>query len=193
MGSSGRPYERWGASAPAADARRTLQIAFVAMAIGATSSAWAVLALVGQPTGDGNAQTSVGAKTYQLPTVPVAEGQTAGGHTVKSTASAAPSVTPASTAIDAPSSRAPEVQVIATAPSERDTKPDVPSSPAAAESQVDLSRDKQPEKERPLIEANPKVDVAKDKEKEPPSVVDRKVKPYQRWAIRPRYPLHWPF
>jgi hypothetical protein len=195
--SSSRQYERWGTSTPAVDPRRTLQIAIVAMAIGATSSAWAVLALGERLAGDRNTQTSLETKTYlneQRPTWHVAEGRTIGGHTANSRASAAPSVTPTSTAVDTPSSGAPEVEVVPPAPREQDTKLDVPSSPAALDSQVDLSRDKQPAKEPAPIDMNNKVDIGKNNEKgKPSSIVDRKINPYRRWAIRRRYRSHWPF
>ena len=203
MSWSGRPCKVCGPSMPAADPPRTLQIALIAMAVGAISGAEVVSALVGQPTEDRYAsiasQTSVGAKTYlddQSSTAHAVVGRTADGDIVKSTASASPSVTSASTVMDPFSLHTPDMQVIVAVPKERDPKQEVPSSPIAAEPQADLTRDKEPEKAPVLadVPAKPQVDVTRDKEPEKPAPgVDRKVNPYKKMAVRKRQPPHWPF
>lgn len=180
---------------PAAGPRRTLKITLVAMAVGAISGAGTVLALVGQPAEDRYAsialQTSVGATTYlddQSPTAHAAASRTPEGDIAKSSASASSSVT----SMDPFSSHAPDRQVAVTVPKERDTKQDVPSSPVAAEPQVD----KEPEKAPLFANApeEPQVDVTRDKEPEKPApVVDRKVNRYPKLAVRSHRRPHWPF
>ena len=150
--------EGWGTSTPATDPRHTLQIAVVALAIVAISSAWVVMALVGQSAEDRN--TSIASLTSVGPS--------------------------ASTTVDPPSSHAPEMPVVATAPGEQEATRQVQNSLTTAEPQVNQTRDKEAESEPLLVEAEPPAVSDKQTEKTA-TAVGQNVNPYQKSAIQPRY------
>ena len=142
MGSAGNFNPQWGYVAPAGNFMRTMRVALVAMAVGASAGAGAVVSLVDHPSDE---QSSVAARTLARGadngSPPASEKPAVAVPVTPATSTAAPSVA-ARDAQDAPGKSPPEGQSNTAGPSApiRLSKIDVPPSvaePAAAKPATD--------------------------------------------------------